>query len=56
MRDGWKALTNEIGNKCQLVGDDLFVTSTERLDKGIKNNCGNSILIKLTRFEQLQKL
>ena len=48
--DGWRALTTEIGNKCQLVGDDLFVTSTERLEKGIKNNCGNSILIKLNQI------
>ena len=44
---GWAELTKKIGNKCQLVGDDLFVTSVERLRKGIKNFCGNSILIKL---------
>ena len=48
--DGWRALTSEIGDKCQLVGDDLFVTSTERLEKGIKSNCGNSILIKLNQI------
>ena len=48
--EGWKALTTEMGNKCQLVGDDLFVTSAERLEKGIKNNCGNSILIKLNQI------
>ena len=48
--DGWRALTSEIGHKCQLVGDDLFVTSTERLEKGIKSHCGNSILIKLNQI------
>ena len=48
--DGWRALTSEIGHKCQLVGDDLFVTSTERLKKGIKSKCGNSILIKLNQI------
>ena len=48
--DGWRALTSEIGDKCQLVGDDLFVTSTERLKKGIENNCGNSVLIKLNQI------
>ena len=48
--DGWRALTSEIGEKCQLVGDDLFVTSTERLEKGIKSHCGNSILIKLNQI------
>ena len=48
--DGWRALTSEIGDKCQLVGDDLFVTSTERLKKGIKSKCGNSILIKLNQI------
>ncbi len=48
--EGWKILTSQIGHKCQLVGDDLFVTSTERLEKGIKRNCGNSILIKLNQI------
>ncbi len=48
--DGWRELTSEIGEKCQLVGDDLFVTSTERLEKGIKSHCGNSILIKLNQI------
>ena len=44
--DGWKKLTAELGHKVQLVGDDLFVTNTKRLGKGIGDNCGNSILIK----------
>ena len=48
--DGWKLLTEELGNKVQLVGDDLFVTNTERLKKGIENKCGNSILIKLNQI------
>jgi len=44
--EGWEKLTAELGDKVQLVGDDLFVTNTERLHKGIKQKCGNSILIK----------
>lgn len=48
--EGWKKLTAELGNKVQLVGDDLFVTNTERLQKGIDNGCGNSILIKLNQI------
>lgn len=48
--EGWKKLTKELGNKVQLVGDDLFVTNTERLQKGIENGCGNSILIKLNQI------
>jgi enolase len=48
--EGWKKLTDELGNKVQLVGDDLFVTNTERLKKGIKSGCGNSILIKLNQI------
>lgn len=48
--DGWKRLTEELGNKVQLVGDDLFVTNTERLCKGIKQGCANSILIKLNQI------
>jgi len=47
---GWKKLTNELGDKVQLVGDDLFVTNTERLKQGIDNGCGNSILIKLNQI------
>ena len=48
--EGWKKLTKELGDKVQLVGDDLFVTNTERLSKGIELNCGNSILIKLNQI------
>ncbi len=48
--DGWKRLTQRLGKKVQLVGDDLFVTNTERLSKGIENGCGNSILIKLNQI------
>lgn len=48
--DGWKKLTAELGEKVQLVGDDLFVTNTERLGKGIELGCGNSILIKLNQI------
>ena len=48
--EGWKKLTERIGGRCQLVGDDLFVTNTERLSKGIELGCGNSILIKLNQI------
>ena len=48
--EGWKKLTAELGTKVQLVGDDLFVTNTERLSKGIKLGCANSILIKLNQI------
>lgn len=48
--EGWKKLTAELGNRVQLVGDDLFVTNTERLSKGIECGCGNSILIKLNQI------
>ena len=48
--EGWKKLTKELGDRVQLVGDDLFVTNTERLSKGIANGCGNSILIKLNQI------
>ncbi|CBZ02048.1 phosphopyruvate hydratase [Clostridium botulinum] len=51
--DGWKILTEKIGNKVQLVGDDLFVTNTERLAKGIKLGVANSILIKLNQIGTL---
>lgn len=48
--EGWQQLTKELGDTVQLVGDDLFVTNTERLSKGIKLGCGNSILIKLNQI------
>lgn len=48
--EGWKKLTAELGDKVQLVGDDLFVTNTERLREGIELGCGNSILIKLNQI------
>lgn len=48
--EGWKRLTEELGHRVQLVGDDLFVTNTTRLEKGIEQHCGNSILIKLNQI------
>jgi enolase len=51
--NGWKKLTDAIGGKCQLVGDDLFVTNTERLAKGIKLGSANSVLIKLNQIGTL---
>ncbi len=51
--DGWKQLTDRIGDKVQLVGDDLFVTNVERLQKGISNGIGNSILIKVNQIGSL---
>lgn len=51
--DGWKILTNRIGDKCQLVGDDLFVTNTRRLAEGIKRCVANSILIKVNQIGTL---
>ena len=50
---GWKKLTDRIGNRCQLVGDDLFVTNVEFLSKGIKEGCANSILIKVNQIGSL---
>jgi enolase len=51
--EGWKALTDKIGDKVQLVGDDLFVTNVERLQKGIDNGIANSILIKVNQIGTL---
>ncbi|NDI36555.1 phosphopyruvate hydratase [Chengkuizengella sediminis] len=51
--DGWKLLTEKIGNKVQLVGDDLFVTNTERLSTGIEKGIGNSILVKVNQIGTL---
>ncbi len=48
--EGWQIMTKELGGRVQLVGDDLFVTNTERLSKGISLGCGNSILIKLNQI------
>jgi enolase len=50
---GWKALTEAIGTKCQLVGDDLFVTNVKRLAKGIRRGLGNSILVKVNQIGTL---
>lgn len=51
--DGWKKLTERIGNRCQLVGDDLFVTNVDFLAKGIEKGCANSILIKVNQIGSL---
>ena len=51
--DGWKKLTERIGDRCQLVGDDLFVTNVEFLSKGIQEECANSILIKVNQIGSL---
>ena len=51
--EGWKELTDLIGDKCQLVGDDLFVTNSERLKKGINDGCANSILVKVNQIGTL---
>ena len=51
--EGWKKLTERIGNRCQLVGDDLFVTNVEFLAKGIQQGCANSILIKVNQIGQI---
>lgn len=53
--EGWQLLTKELGGKVQLVGDDLFVTNTERLAKGISLGCGNSILIKLNQISSVSE-
>jgi enolase len=51
--EGWKLLTAKIGNRCQLVGDDLFVTNVDFLQKGIAEKCANSILIKVNQIGTL---
>ena len=51
--DGWKAMTKRLGDRVQLVGDDLFVTNTKRLDLGIKFHTGNAILIKVNQIGTL---
>ena len=50
---GWKILTEQIGDRCQLVGDDLFVTNVKFLSRGIEEGCGNSILIKVNQIGTL---
>ena len=51
--EGWKKLTQRIGDRCQLVGDDLFVTNVDFLAKGIEKGCANSILIKVNQIGSL---
>lgn len=53
--DGWKLLTEKLGNKIQLVGDDLFVTNTERIKRGIENGVANSVLIKINQIGTLSE-
>jgi enolase len=53
--EGWKALTQAMGARCQLVGDDLFVTNTERLEKGLKQGIANSILVKVNQIGSLSE-
>ena len=53
VQSGWKSLTEKVGDKIQLVGDDLFVTNTKRLQTGIENNIANSILIKVNQIGTL---
>ncbi len=53
--DGWKALTDAVGNRCQLVGDDLFVTNSKRLAEGIKRGVANSILVKVNQIGTLSE-
>ena len=54
--EGWQKLTKELGDRVQLVGDDLFVTNTERLQKGIESGCGNCILIKLNQIGSVSEI
>jgi len=53
--DGWRALTEAIGNRCQLVGDDLFVTNVTRLEEGIENGIANAILVKVNQIGTLSE-
>jgi enolase len=48
--EGWRLLTERIGNRCQLVGDDLFVTNTKYIRRGIDNKCANAVLIKMNQI------
>jgi len=51
--DGWRLLTERLGGRVQLVGDDLFVTNVERLERGIREKCGNALLVKLNQIGTL---
>ena len=53
--EGWEILTNELGDKIQLVGDDLFVTNPKRLKKGIEKSCANSMLVKVNQIGTLKE-
>ncbi|MFT6772758.1 MAG: enolase, partial [Paracoccaceae bacterium] len=53
--EGWKLLTDRIGARCQLVGDDLFVTNSRRLETGIAQGCANSILVKVNQIGTLSE-
>ena len=53
--DGWRKLTECIGERCQLVGDDLFVTNVEFLERGIREKCANAILIKVNQIGTLSE-
>jgi enolase len=53
--EGWRALTAEIGGRCNLVGDDLFVTNPKRLAQGIAKGCGNAILVKVNQIGTLSE-
>ena len=53
--EGWKALTEALGARCQLIGDDLFVTNTERLARGIEEGVANSILVKVNQIGSLSE-
>lgn len=53
--EGWALLTERIGNRCQLVGDDLFVTNTQYLERGIQEKCGNAILVKVNQIGSLSE-
>src|SRR4029078_7448653 len=51
--DGWAHLTDVLGDRCQLVGDDIFVTNVERLGDGIEKGCGNAVLVKVNQIGTL---
>lgn len=53
--EGWRTLTEALGERCQLVGDDLFVTNSERLSRGIAEGCGNSVLVKVNQIGTLSE-